>query len=284
MRRGASVGVVGIPKTVDNDIPIIDKSFGFETAVEAAQASVDAAFVEATSFPNGVGIVQLMGRHSGFIALHSTLGSRNVDCVLIPEISLRMHGENGLLKFLEKKLREQGHVVVVVAEGCLPVPEEGEEGGRGEGGGVNAAGTSAIITTDVGLWLRKEVKKYFAAHPDPAFDVVSMKCIDPTYMVRSVKANAADNVYCTDLAHNAVHGVFAGYTNFMVGPVNAHHVYIPLGVIADRTNVVAVNDRVWAEVVEQTGQPDFPTAIDDSECLLDNPYGGCTVDVARTRQ
>eukprot|EP00616_Rhizochromulina_sp_CCMP1243_P000546 CAMPEP_0118974076 /NCGR_PEP_ID=MMETSP1173-20130426/11058_1 /TAXON_ID=1034831 /ORGANISM="Rhizochromulina marina cf, Strain CCMP1243" /LENGTH=545 /DNA_ID=CAMNT_0006923779 /DNA_START=50 /DNA_END=1687 /DNA_ORIENTATION=+ len=275
-RRKLPIAVAGVPKTVDNDIPIIDKSFGFETAVAEAQLAITAAHVEASSFPNGIGIVQLMGRNSGFIALHSTLGSRDVDCVLIPEIDFELEGEGGLLSFLEDKLLAEGHVLLVVAEGS------GQAAVQREANDLTVGATDAsgnVLLSDVGSWLKHKIADHFKDHPNPRLSPVSLKYIDPTYMVRSVKANAADNVYCTELAHSAVHGSFAGYSGFMVGPINSHYALIPLRLIADRTNVVSVNDRVWAEVLSSTGQPDF-AANDLMECEIesDTSYGGCTVD------
>mmetsp|Transcript_32901 Transcript_32901/g.60079 ORF Transcript_32901/g.60079 Transcript_32901/m.60079 type:complete len:527 (-) Transcript_32901:148-1728(-) len=262
-RRNLRIAVVGIPKTVDNDIPIIDKSFGFETAVEEATKAITSAHVEAESFPNGVGVVQLMGRHSGFIALHATLGSRDVDCVLIPEVDFELEGPGGLFAFLEERLLKQAHVVVVVAEGCA---------------------RSQLMNQDsqqeVGPWLCEQIQSHFKSHP--ALDQpVSMKYINPTYMVRSVRSNAADNVYCTTLAHSAVHGAFAGLTNFMVGPVNAHNAYIPLNLIFNRTNVVSVEDEVWSRALFSTGQPDFAASAELEECDVASgtAYGGCTVDL-----
>ena len=133
---------------------------------------------------------------------------------------------------------------------------------------------------DVGLWLKSTVLAHFEDHPDHRLRPVSVKYVDPTYMVRSVKANAADNVYCTALAHSAVHGAFAGFTNFMAGPINDHHAYIPLNLVADRTNVVAVSDYVWARATAATGQPDFvPSAfLEECEEASETAAGGCTVD------
>lgn len=266
---------------MDNDIPIIDKSFGFETAVEEAQAAITAAHVEASSFPNGIGIVQLMGRNSGFIALHATLGSRDVDCVLIPEIDFHLEGEGGLLEFLETKLLAEGHVLLVVAEGSgqAAVQREAEEDAKSSAAGKVTDLSGNVLLKDVGVWLKRKIAAHFEGHADPRLRPVSLKYIDPTYMVRSVRANAADNVYCTELAHSAVHGAFAGFTSFMVGPINSHYALIPLRLVADRTNVVSVQDRVWAEVLSSTGQPDFQPN-DLVECIIESEtsYGGCTVD------
>jgi 6-phosphofructokinase 1 len=238
-QRGLRIAIAGIPKTVDNDIPIIDKSFGFETAVEEAQKAITSAAVEARAFPNGIGLVQLMGRNSGFIALHATLASREVDCLLIPEINFDVPE---LMAYLEGKLREKKHVVVVVAEGAGQ--EHVVEANRERNGTDTKHDASGNkLLNDVGIWLSNEIKRHFAREPalKPA---PTVKYINPTYMIRSVPANSADSIFCTTLAQSAAHAAMAGYTDFMVGPVNGHNTYIPLGLIFGSINVVSVSDEV----------------------------------------
>ncbi|KAA8544979.1 hypothetical protein F0562_019804 [Nyssa sinensis] len=206
--RKLNVAVAGIPKTVDNDIGIIDRSFGFQTAVEMAQQPINAAHVEAESAVNGIGLVKLMGRSTGHIALHATLSSCEVDCCLIPENEFYLEGKGGLFEFLDARLKENGNAVLVVAEGAgqdmIPRTDAQKEE-RDESGNP--------VFLDVGGWLKSELKKWWARdHPDELFTV---KYIDPTYMIRAVPANATDNSYCTLLAHSAIHGVMAGYTGFI---------------------------------------------------------------------
>lgn len=249
-RRKLNVGVVGIPKTVDNDVGIIDRSFGFQTAVEMAQQAISAAHVEAESAVNGIGLVKLMGRSTGHIALHATLSSRDVDCCLIPEMEFYLEGKGGLVEFLDNRLKENGHAVLVVAEGAgqnmIPrtaaQTEERDESGN-------------LVFLDVGSWLKTELKKWWARdHPGELFTV---KYIDPTYMIRAVPANATDNLYCTLLAHSAIHGVMAGYTGFVSGPINGNYAYIPLEDVAQATNAANTKDHKWAWVRTVTNQPDF---------------------------
>ncbi|KAK9099202.1 hypothetical protein Syun_026247 [Stephania yunnanensis] len=219
-RRGLKVAIAGIPKTIDNDIAVIDKSFGFDTAVEEAQRAINAAHVEAESMENGIGIVKLMGRYSGFIAMYATLASRDVDCCLIPESPFYLEGHGGVYEFIERRLKENGHMVIVIAEGA------GQDLLLSEGiNSVNqkdASGNKVLL--DVGLWLSQKIKDHFTRRRKV---VMNLKYIDPTYMIRAVPSNASDNVYCTLLAHSALHGAMAGYTGFTVGPVNGRHAYIP---------------------------------------------------------
>lgn len=248
--RKLQVAVVGIPKTVDNDVGIIDRSFGFQTAVEMAQEAVHAAHVEAESAVNGIGLVKLMGRSTGHIAVHSTLSSRDVDCCLIPENNFYLEGKGGLFEFLEDKLKQNGHAVVVVAEGAgqdiIPITDAQKEE-RDESGNP--------VFLDVGVWLKSELKKWWERdHPGELFTV---KYVDPTYMIRAVPANATDNLYCTLLAHSAIHGVMAGYTGFVAGPINGIYAYIPLKEVAEAKNPVNIKDHKWAWVRSVNNQPDF---------------------------
>lgn len=252
-RRNLKVGVAGIPKTVDNDVGIIDRSFGFQTAVEMAQEAIRAAHVEAESAVNGIGLVKLMGRSTGHIALHSTLSSRDVDCCLIPETDFYLEGKGGLFEFLEQRVKENGHAVLVVAEGAgqdvIPRNDAQKEE-RDESGN--------LVFLDVGSWLKSELKKWWERdHPGELFTV---KYIDPTYMIRAVPANATDNLYCTLLAHSAIHGVMAGYTGFVTGPINGNYAYIPLTDVAQAKNEVNTRDHKWAWVRSVTNQPDFGKA------------------------
>lgn len=248
--RKLKIGVCGIPKTVDNDIGIIDRSFGFQTAVETAQAAISAAHVEAESAVNGVGFVKLMGRSTGHIALHATLSSRDVDCCLIPENDFYLEGKGGLFEFLEQRLRENGHAVLVVAEGAgqnLIPRTESEKEQKDESGNP--------ILLDVGHWLKSELKKWWDR--EHSGELFTVKYIDPTYMIRAVPANATDNLYCTLLAHSAIHGVMAGYTGFVPGPINGNYAYIPVEHVAEAKNVVDTKDHKWAWVRSVTNQPDF---------------------------
>lgn len=249
-RRKLNISVTGIPKTVDNDVGIIDRSFGFQTAVERAQEAINAAHVEAESAVNGIGLVKLMGRSTGHIALHATLSSREVDCCLIPEIDFYLEGKGGLFEFLEQRLKENGHAVLVVAEGAGQDPIQRKDAQTTE---KDESGNPVLL--DVGSWLMSELKEWWARdHPDELFTV---KYIDPTYMIRAVPANATDNLYCTLLAHSAIHGVMAGYTGFVSGPVNGTYSYIPLEEVAQAKNEVNIKDHKWAWVRSVTSQPDF---------------------------
>uniref|UniRef100_A0A0D9WDM4 ATP-dependent 6-phosphofructokinase n=1 Tax=Leersia perrieri TaxID=77586 RepID=A0A0D9WDM4_9ORYZ len=255
-RRGLKCSVVGIPKTIDNDIAVIDRSFGFDTAVEAAQRAIDAAHVEASSAENGVGVVKLMGRNSGFIAMYATLASRDVDLCLIPESPFHLDGHGGLLEFAERRLRDNGHMVIVVAEGA---GQDLIAKSMSFADTHDPSGNKVLL--DVGLWLCAKIKEHFKKK---ANFPITLKYIDPTYMIRAVPANASDNVYCSLLAHSAIHGAMAGYTGFTVAPVNGRHAYIPFYRITEKQNKVVITDRMWARVLCSTNQPCF-LSLEDVE-------------------
>ncbi|KAG2240071.1 hypothetical protein Bca52824_091073 [Brassica carinata] len=255
-RRGLKVAVAGIPKTIDNDIPIIDRSLGFDTAVEEAQRAINAAHVEATSFENGIGLVKLMGRYSGFIAMYATLASRDVDCCLIPESPFFLKAKAVFSKFIGKRLKENGHMVIVIAEGAGQdlLSESNEQSTTLK----DASGNKLL--QDVGLWISQRIKDHFAKKM-----TLNLKYIDPTYMIRAVPSNASDNVCCTLLAQSAVHGVMAGYNGFTVGLVNGRHTYIPFYRITEKQNKVVITDRMWARLLSSTNQPSFMKHDDNHE-------------------
>ncbi|CAM0882806.1 unnamed protein product [Alopecurus aequalis] len=254
-RRGLKVAVAGIPKTIDNDIAVIDKSFGFDSAVEEAQRAINAAHVEASSAENGIGLVKLMGRYSGLIAMYATLSSRDVDCCLIPESPFYLEGEGGLFEYIERRLKENNHMVIVVAEGAgqdliaksIPVADQ-----------LDASGNKLLL--DVGLWLTHKIKDYCKNKKME----MTIKYIDPTYMIRAIPSNASDNVYCTLLAHSAIHGAMAGYS-FTVGMVNGRHAYIPFHRVTSTRNKVKITDRMWARLLSSTNQPSFLSEDDIEE-------------------
>lgn len=244
VENGLNIAVAGIPKTIDNDVDYIDRSFGFATAVEAAQAGIRTAKTEAMcNVPNGIGIIKLMGRSAGFLAAFAALGSGDVDLVLVPEVPIVLDGPDGILPYLRRRVKEHKFAVVVVAEGAgeeiLGVSEE-----------VDAGGNRA--RPKIGQFLRGEIEGYFRSHGETA----TIKYIDPSYTVRSVPANGADSLYCMQLAQNAVHGAMAGLTGFSVGLVNNRIVYLPIPqLVATSPRTMSPHGTTWERIVAMTGQP-----------------------------
>ncbi|WP_369055224.1 MULTISPECIES: ATP-dependent 6-phosphofructokinase [Kineococcus] len=242
--RGLKVAVVGIPKTIDNDIPFIDQSFGFQTAFSEATRSILAAKVEARTAPNGVSVVKLMGRHSGFIACYAALAQNDADYVLIPEVPFVLDGPGGFLEHLRRKVSEQGHALVVAAEGAgQELFDDIEDQGR------DASGNKKL--QDVGRLLRQRITEDFAAHGME----LNMRYIDPSYVIRSVPANPYDSVYCIRLAHAAAHAAMAGRTNMVVGRWRRRFVHIPISLAVSARNQVDPHGDLWWSVLEATGQP-----------------------------
>ncbi len=243
-RRGLKIAVAGIPKTIDNDIQFAHKTFGFATAVAIANESIHAAHAEAKSARNGIGVVKVMGRDSGFIASYVALASNEVNYVFVPESRFELRGEKGFLPHLESRLIDAKHAVVLVAEGA------GQEyctlsGEKDASGNVKYG--------DIGLVLSGEIKKYFKERNIP----IVLKYIDPSYIIRSVPASADDAVFCIMLAQNAVHGAMAGKTGFMVGYWNSYYTFVPLKLATQGRKKVDPKGYLWTIVCEATGQPDF---------------------------
>lgn len=243
-KRKLKVSVVCVPKTIDNDILLMDKTFGFDTAVEEAQRAINSAYIEAHSAYHGIGLVKLMGRSSGFIAMHASLASGQVDVCLIPEVPFTLDGPNGVLSHLEHLIRTKGAAVVCVAEGA------GQE--LLAATDLRDASGNAVLG-DIGVYFKSQIKSYFnekGIHAD-------VKYIDPTYMVRSVRANASDAILCTVLGQNAVHGAFAGFSGITMGICNTHYVYLPITEVIHTPRTVNPNSRMWHRCLTSTGQPDF---------------------------
>jgi 6-phosphofructokinase 1 len=241
-RRGLALSVIGVPKTIDNDIPYLDQSFGFQTAFTRATDSIKSALTEASSTPNGVGLVKVMGRHSGFIACYAALASHDVDFVLIPEMPFLLDGPGGFLGRLRDRVRRRGHAVVVVAEGAGQDLFEYD-------GAVDASGNARLA--EIGGLLRQRIIADFAA----AGEELSLRYVDPGYAIRSVPANGWDAVYCLRLAQAAVHAAMAGRTAMVVGRWHGRFVHIPISVATASRNQVDPDGDLWMSVLEATGQP-----------------------------
>jgi 6-phosphofructokinase 1 len=242
LERGLKISVIGIPKTIDNDIHMVSRSFGFDTAVDVATQAIRGAHNEAEGYPNGIGLIKLMGRYSGFIAATATLAKQDVNFVLIPEIAIDLEGPSGLLQKLEERLSQRGHAVIVVAEGALQECFEDEQTTRDASGNVKLH--------DVGLFLRDRIKAYFR---EKAIEI-NLKYIDPSYMIRSLQANANDSVFCGFLGRDAVHAGMTGKTRMLVGHWNNHFVHVPMAVSARQRKQVSPKGKLWSTVLEATGQ------------------------------
>lgn len=242
MKRGLDISVVGIPKTIDNDVDIIDKSFGFETAFDIASPILKDAHNEAQGAYNGISIVKLMGRDSGFIAASASLAMPVVNFVLVPEMDFNLYGENGFLEVLKNRLEAKHHAVIVVAEGAGQHLFEKDD--------VVTDASGNIQHDDIGLFLKQKIKEYFSG----VFPV-TIKYIDPSYIIRSAAANSGDSVFCSSLAYQAVHGAMSGKTKFVVGKVNDKFVYLPISAVVSKRKKIDLESGFWFAVLQSTGQP-----------------------------
>jgi len=242
-RRGLEIAVVGVPKTIDNDINFVSKTFGFDSAVEEARKVLECAHAEAKGAPNGIGLVKVMGRDAGFIAAHATLASLEVNFTLVPEIPFDLHGDNGFLAALEKRIRDRHHAVIVVAEGA------GQELMGGPLAETDASGN--VRYQDIGIFLRDKIKEHFAGIKLP----INLKYIDPSYTIRSILPNANDSIFCDSLSRYAVHAAIAGKTDLIVGLLHGVFTHIPISIAVSERKRIHPNSRLWVSVMEATGQP-----------------------------
>lgn len=245
-KRGVQVSVIGIPKTIDNDLNFTDKTFGFETAVQAVAPIISCAHNEAKGAYNGVGLIRLMGRDSGFIAANATLANSLVNFCLIPEVPFELYGPHGFLPELQKRLLAKQHAVIVVAEGAgqnLLSPEK------------NRDKSGNILHHDIGVFLRDEIKSHFR---EQKVDV-SVKYFDPSYEIRSIPASGMDSIFCLHLAQHAVHAAMTGFTDMVVGFWNGYFTYVPITLATSARRKIDPHGQLWQSVLLTTRQPQFST-------------------------
>lgn len=243
-KRGLKIAVIGVPKTIDNDLSFIQISFGFDTAVAHAVPAVRGAHTEAKASVNGIGLVKVMGRESGFIAAHTALAMSDVNFCLIPENPFDLDGPNGLLSHLKKRILDRGHAVILIAEGAGQdlVPKTGEHDASGN-----------VKFTDIGIFLKDKIKEYFKQEGIE----MSLKYIDPSYIIRSAQANPNDSIYCSRLGAHAVHAAMSGKTQALISLVNNKFVHIPIKVAVAERNHVNTEGSLWRDVLENTRQPAY---------------------------
>ncbi len=242
-RRGRKIAVVGIPKTIDNDIQFCDRSFGLVTAIEMAEKVLSCAHVESNGARNGIGLVRVMGREAGFIAAGATLASQDVNFCLVPEVPFTLQGPHGLLPALRERMLDRGHAVIVVAEGAgqnlfADLPDARDASGNAK-------------FRDIGTFLKGQIVTYFKEH-GPAID---LKYIDPSYVIRSVPANCDDSILCDQFARRAVHAAMAGKTDVLIGHMSGTFVHVPISMAVGEKARMSVEGEIWTGVLAATGQP-----------------------------
>ena len=253
VERGLNIAVAGIPKTIDNDVDYIDRSFGFNSAVEAAQNAIRVGLTEAQcTLPNGIAVIKLMGREAGYLGAFAALASGDVDLVLVPESPILLEGEHGILPFLLERVKQKHYAVVVVSEGAGQDLLDGTD--------LKEKGSGNKKLAPIAEYIRDRISDYFEKQGEEA----RMKYIDPSYMVRGVPANSSDSLYCSELAQNAVHCAMAGFTGFSVGLVNNTLVMIPIPHLTATSprmmNLAEKGGEIWNRVVAMTGQPRPPVS------------------------
>jgi len=242
LARHLKIAVVGLPKTIDNDMCYIEKTFGFETAFTVAVAAIRSAHLEAKGAPNGIGLVKLMGRESGYLTANAALALNDANFVLVPEVVFDLEGDHGFLEVLRQRMERRHHAVILVAEGA------GQEFFQDDDA-HDASGNKRL--GNIGIYLKDRINGYFRDRGDE----VNLKYIDPSYIVRATPANASDSIYCTLLGVNAVHAAMAGKTNMVVGKWNNIFTHVPIAAVTSSRNQIDPDSTLWQSVVEVTGQP-----------------------------
>ncbi|MCX5850208.1 MAG: ATP-dependent 6-phosphofructokinase [Deltaproteobacteria bacterium] len=243
-KRNLKIAIVCIPKTIDNDLNLIQKSFGFDTAIEKAAEAIKSAHVEAKGAFNGIGLIKIMGRHSGHIAAHAALAQNDTNFVLIPEVPFDLKGENGFLTILKNRMKSRGHAVILVAEGA------GQHLLRKKNLPMEKDPSGNIRLLDIGLFLKNSIEEYFKELNME----INLKYIEPSYLIRSVPANASDGIYCNSLGQYAVHAGMAGKTGLLVALMKDEYVHLPLNTVSSNRKIDPQDD-IWLRVLETTGQP-----------------------------
>ena len=240
-KRGHALSVVGIPKTIDNDVAFVSRTFGYLTAVQEATIVLDRAHIEARSVENGISLVKLMGRHAGFIAAGATVASQDVNFALVPEVPFKLEGEEAFLNALKKRILNRHHALIVVAEGAgqdlLEKSEERDPSGN-------------LVLNDIGIFLRKKIDEYFKNENIP----VVLRYFDPSYIIRSSRANAEDSILCDLFARNAAHAAMAGKTGLVIGYLHDLFIHVPIELLTGRAKKLDVNGFAWNAVLAATGQ------------------------------
>jgi 6-phosphofructokinase 1 len=243
-RRGYPLAVVGIPKTIDNDVGFVARTFGYSTAVEAARDIIDSAHMEARSVENGISLVKVMGRHAGYIAAGATIASQDVNFTLVPEVPFVLDGEGGLLDALTRRIRKRSHAVIVVAEGA------GQDLLDRSAGETDASGNIKLL--DIGPFLRQRIESHFKRVGIP----VAVRYFDPSYVIRSRPANCEDAILCDLYARNAVHAAMAGKTGLVIGHLHETFIHVPVEALVAEKKRLNPEGGWWHAVLAATGQPE----------------------------
>jgi len=240
-RRGHALSVVGVPKTIDNDVGFVSRTFGFFSAVEEAKRVLDCAHTEARSVPGGIGLVKLMGRHAGFITAGAVVASQDVNFALIPEVPFKLES---FLPALKQRMLKKSHAVIAVAEGA------GQDLLGPDATGRDASGN--VKLRDIGPFLRQRIESYFKTEGIP----VAIRYFDPSYQIRSRPANSEDALLCDLFSRHAVHAAMAGKTGIVIGFLHERFIHVPIELLATHTKRLDPASGWWRSVLAATGQPE----------------------------
>jgi 6-phosphofructokinase 1 len=239
--RGHPLSVVGIPKTIDNDVGFVSRTFGFSTAVDESARVLECAHTEARSVPGGIGLVKLMGRHAGFVTAGATIANQDVNFALVPEVPFSLEG---FLAVLKKRMLAKSHALIAVAEGA------GQDLLQREADAQDASGN--VKLKDIGLFLREHIETHFKAADIP----IVVRYFDPSYQVRSRPANGEDDILCDFFARHAAHAAMAGKTGVVIGSLHDRFIHVPIELLATHKKHLDPRSAWWRSVLATTGQPE----------------------------
>jgi 6-phosphofructokinase 1 len=275
--NGKSLSVIGVPKTMDNDILWVWQSFGFLSAVEKAREALQQLHTEATSNPR-LCVVQLFGSDSGFVVSHAALASGVCDAALIPEVPFTMKKlADYITERLSKRFRpgaggQSPYGMIVMAETAVPQDAEDylsdpevdldenekaaiqafvSKGCRVHGQTPDELRTGGLKVVSRVLQKRiREMKVDDAYWAD--FRVFTN---EPRHLLRAIPPSASDVAFGQRLGVLAVDNAMAGYTDFMISQWMTEYVLVPLDLVVLGRKRVPPNGIFWKSVVASTGQP-----------------------------
>jgi ATP-dependent phosphofructokinase / diphosphate-dependent phosphofructokinase len=211
--------VVGVPKTIDNDLRGTDATFGFDSAVAIATEAVDRLHTTAQSH-HRVMIVEVMGRRAGWIALHAGVAGGG-DVILIPEIPYRL--ESVAAKVRERRRRGRAFSLVVAAEGAKPV------GGEAVVRKIIAGSADPVRLGGIAFVLADQLEEMAGAET---------RAVVLGHVQRGGTPTAADRILATRLGEEAVRMVAAGMFGRMVAVQGGSLSSVPLDIPAGGPKLV----------------------------------------------
>lgn len=275
------LSVIGIPKTMDNDILWVWQSFGFLSAVEFAKQAILQLHTEVMSNPR-LCVIQLFGSDSGFVVSHAALASGVCDAVLIPEVNFTLKQLSGYIRY---RLQDRPHSdkpyggIVALAETAIPLdwreyvsataevadgsekviltPEELRAIETFESHGRRVHGQTPDALRSGGLRLVSQILQREIRKLGDRWSSYRVFTNEPRHLIRSIEPSVSDVIFAQRLGTLAVDNAMAGYHDFMISQWLTEYVLVPLKLVVLGRKRVPEHGIFWKSVRASTGQPDF---------------------------